>query len=230
MSSGRHGQSLSAGHGASPRVDAASGPRRPRPTLLELTIGFAQLGLRGFGGVAGHARQVVVVERRWLDDAEFAELLGLGQALPGANVTNLAAIVGDRSAGPLGAVLAVGAITLPSTVIAVTVAGAAVAIAGHAPRFLAGERAVSSAAAGLVIATGVRAFRAAAITKHRTCAPENCARLALVALIVVLVAVLGLTLPVVVPLALALSMAIEWSARRAERGAGVDAAHEGDPG
>ena len=40
------------------------------------------MGLLGFGGVLPWARRVIVDERRWLDDREFAELIGLCQVLP----------------------------------------------------------------------------------------------------------------------------------------------------
>ena len=45
-----------------------------------------RLGLTSFGGPIAHLgyfRQEVVVRRRWLDDDDFAELVGLCQILPG---------------------------------------------------------------------------------------------------------------------------------------------------
>src|SRR5690606_32371899 len=64
------------------------------PTRRDLFFGFAKMGLSGFGGVLAFARQIMVEERRWLDDREFAEMLALGQVLPGPNVVNLSMFVG----------------------------------------------------------------------------------------------------------------------------------------
>jgi chromate transporter len=59
------------------------------PTTGALFRGFLALGLMGFGGVLPLARRMLVEERRWLSGAEFADLLGLCQFLPGGNVINL---------------------------------------------------------------------------------------------------------------------------------------------
>lgn len=42
----------------------------------------------GFGGVGPIARHIIVTERNWLDDRGYAELMGICQALPGANTVN----------------------------------------------------------------------------------------------------------------------------------------------
>ena len=57
------------------------------------------MGLLGFGGVLPWARRVLVEERAWLSEREFAELLGMCQILPGPNVVNLAVILGARWQG-----------------------------------------------------------------------------------------------------------------------------------
>src|SRR6185295_2353141 len=72
-----------------------------------LFAGFLKMGLLGFGGVLPWARRVMVDERGWLDDREFAELIGLCQVLPGPNVVNLSVIIGARSQGPVGSLIAV---------------------------------------------------------------------------------------------------------------------------
>ena len=50
----------------------------------ELFFGFLKIGLLGFGGIAPWARHVIVEERQWVTDKEFAAILGVGQILPGA--------------------------------------------------------------------------------------------------------------------------------------------------
>ena len=75
----------------------------PRPSLSDLFTGFLKIGLMGFGGVGPVARHIIVAERRWLDDRGYAELMGICQALPGANTVNAAVMLGDRFRGAAGA-------------------------------------------------------------------------------------------------------------------------------
>ncbi|HEY3533657.1 MAG TPA: chromate transporter, partial [Casimicrobiaceae bacterium] len=92
---------------SSPKPLAASFANVTRNALF---ASFLKMGLLGFGGVLPWARRVLVDERRWLSDREFAELIGLCQVLPGPNVVNLAVIIGSRTHGPLGSLIAVSAI------------------------------------------------------------------------------------------------------------------------
>jgi chromate transporter len=88
------------------------------PTTGALFRGFLSLGLMGFGGVLPLARRMLVEERRWLGDAEFADLLGLCQFLPGGNVVNLSVAVGLRFRGVPGAAAALaGLLAAPSVVV-----------------------------------------------------------------------------------------------------------------
>lgn len=86
--------------------DATVTPTTITPSMAALFLGYAKAGLMGFGGVAVHARRVVVEERRWLSERDYAEILGLGQVLPGPNVGNAAIIIGRRFAGLPGALAA----------------------------------------------------------------------------------------------------------------------------
>ncbi|MFN8632750.1 MAG: chromate transporter [Chloroflexota bacterium] len=76
------------------------------PTRLGLFLTFFQIGICGFGGVGPWARRIIVEERGWLDDRQYAELLGLCQVLPGPNVGNVSVMVGDRFYGLAGSILA----------------------------------------------------------------------------------------------------------------------------
>ena len=64
-----------------------------------LFAAFLKIGLLGFGGVMPWARRVLVEERAWLSDREFAELIGMCQVLPGPNVVNLSVILGSLWTG-----------------------------------------------------------------------------------------------------------------------------------
>ena len=71
----------------------------PQITPIELFLTFSRLGLMGFGGVMPWVYREIVEKKKWLAPQEFAELLAMGQILPGANVTNLSAMLGYRFAG-----------------------------------------------------------------------------------------------------------------------------------
>jgi chromate transporter len=73
------------------------------PTLRELFLGFLGLGFSSFGGALPLARRTIVEQRHWLSAAEFTDLLGLCQFLPGGNVINLSVAIGMRFRGWRGA-------------------------------------------------------------------------------------------------------------------------------
>jgi chromate transporter len=75
---------------------------RPPPSLAALFTGFFTIGLCGFGGMLPWARRMIVEQGRWMTAAEFTELLGLCQGLPGGNIINLTVAVGARFAGAPG--------------------------------------------------------------------------------------------------------------------------------
>src|SRR5436305_14443300 len=86
-------------------------------TLAALFTGFLKVSLLGFGGGLVWARRIVVEQRRWMSEQEFAETLVLCQLLPGPNIVGITVCVGAKLRGPLGAVAAVaGFILLPWTV------------------------------------------------------------------------------------------------------------------
>jgi chromate transporter len=120
-----------------------------------LFASFLKMGLLGFGGVLPWARRVIVDERRWLDDRAFAELIGLCQVLPGPNVVNLSVIIGARSHGPVGSLIAVtGILFVPvGLVLLIGTFYASVAHEVVAQNAIAGA---SAAAAGLILGTALR--------------------------------------------------------------------------
>jgi chromate transporter len=116
---------------------------------------FLKMGLLGFGGVLPWARRVIVDERRWLDDREFAELIGLCQVLPGPNVVNLAVIIGARSHGPIGSLIAVTGILFVPVGLMLLIAGFYASLAHH-PLLRNAIAGASAAAAGLILGTALR--------------------------------------------------------------------------
>ena len=127
----------------------------PAPSTLAaisrqtLFASFLKMGLLGFGGVLPWARRVIVDERRWLDDREFAELIGLCQVLPGPNVVNLAVIIGSRSHGPVGSLIAVTGILFVPVGLMLLIATFYASVA-HEPVARNAIAGASAAAAGLI--------------------------------------------------------------------------------
>ncbi|MDB5653541.1 MAG: chromate transporter [Tardiphaga sp.] len=88
------------------------------PTVGALFAGFLHLGLIGFGGVLPMTRRMVVEQRGWLTEAEFIDLLGLCQFLPGGNIINLSVAIGLHFRGLAGAVASLlGLIAAPSAIV-----------------------------------------------------------------------------------------------------------------
>ena len=121
----------------------------------ELFFGFLTLGALGFGGIAPWARHVLVEQRRWIDDAEFAEYIGLGQILPGANTVNAAVLIGQRFGGGAGATIAVVALmTVP--VLVLIVLAALYGRFGELPAVRAALVGTTAGAAGMVFGNAVK--------------------------------------------------------------------------
>jgi chromate transporter len=89
------------------------------PSVAEIFIGFFTVGVRGFGGVLPWARRAMVEERRWLTPAEFTEVLGLCQFLPGGNIINVSVAVGSRFRGAPGAIAALTGLMLAPVAIVI---------------------------------------------------------------------------------------------------------------
>lgn len=90
---------------------------------------FLRLGLSSFGGPMAHLgylRREFVERRRWIDDAQFAQLLSIAQFLPGPASSQLGFSIGLLRGGWLGGVAAFLGFTLPSALLlfALTTAGA----------------------------------------------------------------------------------------------------------
>lgn len=99
--------------------ERASEPRRGS-ALGEVVRLFLKLGLIGFGGPAAHIalmRDEVVRRRKWVTDAEFLDLLGATNLIPGPNSTEMAIHLGYVRARWPGLLLAGALFILPAAVI-----------------------------------------------------------------------------------------------------------------
>ena len=104
-------------------TDDASRQRR----LRELAAVFGVLGATAVGGPAAHiamTRSAIVERRRWLDDAEYLDLIGMANLVPGPTSTEVAMHVGRVRAGGAGLVVAGASFILPAVAIVLALAWA----------------------------------------------------------------------------------------------------------
>src|SRR6202011_6371305 len=103
-------------------------PAEPTPEprqvgLYELAWTFNHIALASFGGgLSAWSREVLVVEKQWMGEAEFLSAMTMCRILPGANQVNMAVFAGSKIRGLPGALAALfGLCLLP--VVLIMVAG-----------------------------------------------------------------------------------------------------------
>jgi chromate transporter len=100
---------------------------------LEVLVAFGKLGVSCFGGPIAHIgyfREEFVVQRRWLDEHAYADLVALCQFLPGPASSQVGFSIGLMRGGYLGGLAAWTAFTLPSAILLVLFAYGANALQG----------------------------------------------------------------------------------------------------
>ena len=88
--------------------------------MKEIFVRFLILGLTAFGGPTAHIgffRHAFVEKYRWLNDAQFAQLLSLSQFVPGPASSQLGFMLGYQRGGIAGALAAFIGFTLPSSLL-----------------------------------------------------------------------------------------------------------------
>ncbi|MFC4775795.1 chromate transporter [Paenibacillus sp. GCM10023252] len=88
--------------------------------LWELFVGFGRSTLIGYGGgpsIIPLYEYETVEHYRWMGQEEFGQALAFGNALPGPIATKLAAYIGYKTAGWLGAAVALSAVVLPTALL-----------------------------------------------------------------------------------------------------------------
>lgn len=86
---------------------------------IELIIGFFIANILGYGGGPASIPLMyneIVTRYGWSTDAEFSNILALGNALPGPIATKIAAFVGYNVYGVFGVFVALAATIVPSAV------------------------------------------------------------------------------------------------------------------
>ncbi len=141
--------------GEPPRIAA---PRPGIGGLIDLFVAFLQISLSGFGGAINWAHRALVERRRWMSDEDFTETLSLCQFLPGPNIVNFAMCLGQRRHGLAGALSALAGVMAVPFVIFIAI-GALYTRFGQMNVVHGALSGVSAAAAGFVIAVGVKLAR-----------------------------------------------------------------------
>jgi len=126
-----------------------------RIPLTALFTAFLRVSLLGFGGGLVWAHRIVVEQRRWTTEDEFADILSLCQFMPGPNVVGIGVCVGAKLRGAAGTIAAIsGFVLLPC------VAGFCLGLLylryAHLAVFRNILGGVSAVAAGMLIGTGIR--------------------------------------------------------------------------
>lgn len=88
--------------------------------MLEVFLAFLKLGLTSFGGPIAHIgyfHREFVERRRWIDEAQYAQLLAISQFLPGPASSQVGFSLGLIRAGWWGGLAAFVAFTLPSALL-----------------------------------------------------------------------------------------------------------------
>ncbi|MDD7910478.1 chromate efflux transporter [Pseudovibrio exalbescens] len=99
----------------------------------EVFSAFLKLGVTSFGGPIAHLgyfRDELVQRRQWVSEERYADLVALCQFLPGPASSQVGFALGLLRAGPLGALAAFTAFTLPSALILIAFAYGADAFGG----------------------------------------------------------------------------------------------------
>ena len=130
-------------------------PSRPHITKLALFFAFSRITLSSFGGALYWTRRELVDRLRWITDREFAELLTIGQLLPGPNVLNLTVMVGNRLGGLTGVAVSVAGY-LGWPILVVVGMGIFYQHYGAVPQVQQALGGMSKIAAGLLLATVIK--------------------------------------------------------------------------
>ena len=92
--------------------------------LLALFLMFLKLGAFTFGG--GYAmisliKENIVEKKKWIDEEEMLEIIGIAESTPGPIAINMATFIGYKRAKVLGSIVSTLGVVLPSLIIIFTI-------------------------------------------------------------------------------------------------------------
>jgi chromate transporter len=155
-------------------------------SVLDLFLTYLRLGSSSFGGPIAHLayfRRALVEERRWLDEAAYARIVGFCSVLPGPTSSQVGMLIGLVRGGPAGAFLAWLGFTAPSAILMAAIGALVTGVPGTArPPWFGGLLDGLFAAAAAVVAQAVVALGRALCTDRPTVAIAIVAALVALAL------------------------------------------------
>lgn len=89
-------------------------------SLFTIFVNFLKLGCMAFGGPIAHLayfRQAFIVDKKWLTEQQYADLIALCQFLPGPASSQAGMALGYYRGGFLGSIVAWAGFTLPSSLL-----------------------------------------------------------------------------------------------------------------
>jgi len=134
----------------------AAPPRAATPAAISLAtlfLTFLKIGTFSLGGVysmLSFFEREVVRRRAWLTAEEFAEMVALGQAMPGPPIINTSLLMGYRLRGLRGGLLGLLGLSVTGTILAIVLAGIYTRLRGD-PHLVAVLRGMSAAVVGLLL-------------------------------------------------------------------------------
>lgn len=89
--------------------------------LLELLLGFIEIGSFSFGGAYGAIPLIreVVLSYGWIEEEKLSYMIAVSESTPGPIMVNMATYIGSEKAGVLGAAIATAAVILPAFLIVI---------------------------------------------------------------------------------------------------------------
>lgn len=147
--------------------------------IKEVFFAFLVLGLTSFGGPIAHLgyfRAEFVTRRRWLSEADYADLVALCQFLPGPASSQVGFALGLLRGGGWGAAAAWTAFTLPSALVLLLFASGAASFDGPVSEGL---------LHGLKVAAVAIVAHAVWGMAHKLCPDQRRAGIALAAVLIV---------------------------------------------
>jgi chromate transporter len=125
--------------------------------LAALFTAFLIVSVCGIGGGGGivWARRIAVEKRRWISDGEFADIVSLCQFMPGPNIVGIAVCVGAKMRGAIGTIAALSGFLVIPWVVGFSLGVLCLEYA-HLTVLRNILGGIAAAAAGLLIATGIR--------------------------------------------------------------------------
>src|SRR5215212_9741276 len=139
---------------------AKSEQRQEAVPLSSIFTACLKVSLYGVGGGGGlvWARRIAVEQERWITEQDFADIVSLCQFMPGPNIVGIATCIGTKVRQVAGAVASVAGFLLIPWIIGFAfgvfcLQYATLPVVRH---MLSG---IACAAAGLLIATGLKMLR-----------------------------------------------------------------------